>query len=51
MGWLETSSFTGGIGFSAKNNEYFTTQLDYAYVGQTSLSMENVHRISLIGKW
>jgi len=40
------SVFTAGAGFRSG-----VAQIDYAYVQQTSLSKENVHRISLSGKW
>ena len=40
------SVFTAGAGFKSG-----VAQIDYAYVQQTSLSKENVHRISLSGKW
>lgn len=40
------SALTAGAGFRSG-----VTQLDYAYVQQLSLSRENVHRISLSGKW
>ena len=37
---------TGGIGFRKGHAE-----VDYAYVQQTALSRDNVHRISLTGRW
>ncbi len=40
------SAITAGTGFSAGN-----ASLDYAYVQQAALSRDNVHRISLSGKW
>lgn len=40
------AALTGGVGFRSG-----VAQIDYAYVQQSSLSRENVHRISLAGKW
>jgi len=40
------SALTAGAGFQSG-----VAQIDYAYVQQMSLSRENVHRISLSGKW
>jgi hypothetical protein len=40
------ATLTAGAGFKSG-----VAQIDYAYVQQTSLSRENVHRISLSGKW
>jgi hypothetical protein len=39
-------SLTAGAGFESGH-----TRVDYAYVTQRDLSRENVHRISLSGKW
>jgi hypothetical protein len=43
---LMDSAMTGGVGFTDKH-----ISVDYAYVNQMSLSRENVHRISLTGRW
>lgn len=40
------SSLTAGAGFGAEH-----IRIDYAYVTQTSLSKDNVHRVSLTGIW
>ncbi|MFA4967862.1 MAG: hypothetical protein WC624_06575, partial [Candidatus Margulisiibacteriota bacterium] len=40
------SALTAGAGFVSG-----VARIDYAYVQQTSLSRNNVHRISLSGKW
>jgi len=40
------ASLTAGVGFKSG-----VAQIDYAYVQQASLSRDNVHRISLAGKW
>ncbi|NQU16975.1 MAG: PorV/PorQ family protein [Candidatus Saganbacteria bacterium] len=40
------SAMTAGAGFRSG-----VAQIDYAYVQQTSLSKDNVHRISLSGRW
>jgi hypothetical protein len=40
------AALTAGAGFRSG-----VAQIDYAYVQQTSLSRDNVHRISLSGKW
>ena len=40
------SAISAGAGFVSG-----ITRIDYAYVQQTSLSRENVHRVSLSGKW
>ncbi len=40
------SSMTAGVGFQDKH-----IGLDYAYVNQLALTRENVHRISLSGRW
>ena len=45
VGYAE-SSLTAGAGFRSG-----VAQIDYAYIQQTSLSRENVHRVSLSGKW
>ena len=50
FGWAD-SSLSAGAGFSAKTGKDFTTELNYAYVQQVNLSRDNVHRISLSGKW
>jgi hypothetical protein len=39
-------AYTGGAGFETEN-----IAIDYAYVTQTSLTKDNVHRVSLTGKW
>ncbi|NQT30539.1 MAG: PorV/PorQ family protein [Candidatus Saganbacteria bacterium] len=41
-----TSGLTAGAGFEAGH-----TRVDYAYVTQPNLSRDNVHRVSLTGKW
>jgi len=40
------SAMTAGVGFQDKH-----IGVDYAYVNQMSLTRENVHRISLSGRW
>jgi hypothetical protein len=40
------NSLTAGAGFGAEH-----IRIDYAYVTQTSLSKDNVHRVSLTGMW
>ena len=40
------SGLTAGAGFESGH-----TRLDYAYVTQTDLSRDNVHRVSLSGQW
>ena len=45
LGLLD-SAMTAGVGFQDKH-----VGLDYAYVNQLALSRENVHRISLSGRW
>ncbi len=40
------NTLTGGVGFTDKHIE-----INYAYVAQQALSKNNVHRISLSGKW
>jgi len=40
------AALTAGVGFRSG-----VAQIDYAYVQQASLSRDNVHRISLAGKW
>ena len=45
IGYSE-QSMTGGAGFEAEH-----ISIDYAYVTQTSLTKDNVHRVSLTGKW
>ena len=39
-------AMSGGAGFEAEH-----IAIDYAYVTQTSLTKDNVHRVSLTGKW
>jgi hypothetical protein len=39
-------AMSGGAGFEAEH-----IAVDYAYVTQTSLTKDNVHRVSLTGKW
>ncbi|KAF0133356.1 MAG: hypothetical protein FD145_1317, partial [Candidatus Saganbacteria bacterium] len=41
-----SEGITAGAGFETGH-----TKVDYAYTSQPSLSKENVHRISLTGKW
>ncbi|MBU0686675.1 MAG: hypothetical protein KKB81_02295 [Candidatus Margulisbacteria bacterium] len=41
-----SDSLSAGAGFEVDN-----ISLDYAYVKQTALSQDNVHRVSLSGKW
>jgi hypothetical protein len=43
---LIDSAMTAGVGFADKH-----ISIDYAYVNQLVLSRENVHRISLTGRW
>ncbi|MBU0573849.1 MAG: hypothetical protein KKH83_05180, partial [Candidatus Margulisbacteria bacterium] len=47
------SALTAGAGFTAllPQTKGGTASVDYAYVQQSSLSRENVHRVSLSGKW
>ena len=46
------SALTAGAGFKSPfGNNLGIAELDYAYVQQTSLSKDNVHRISLAGRW
>lgn len=45
IGYAETS-FTAGAGFKQDG-----ISIDYAYVSQTALTMENVNRVSLTGSW
>ncbi len=45
IGYSE-QSMTGGAGFEADH-----ISIDYAYVTQTSLTKDNVHRVSLTGRW
>jgi Uncharacterised protein family (UPF0164) len=45
IGYSE-QSMTGGAGFEADH-----ISIDYAYVTQTSLTKDNVHRVSLTGMW
>ncbi|MBU0574495.1 MAG: hypothetical protein KKH83_08495, partial [Candidatus Margulisbacteria bacterium] len=47
------SALTAGAGFTAllPQTKGGTARVDYAYVQQSSLSRENVHRVSLSGKW
>jgi len=45
LGYADTG-LTAGAGFETN-----VARVDYAYVNQTSLSRDNVHRISLSGKW
>lgn len=45
IGYTDTA-FTAGAGFKQEH-----VGIDYAYVTQTALTMENVHRISLTGYW
>ena len=40
------NSLTAGAGFGAEH-----IRIDYAYVTQTALSKDNVHRVSLTGIW
>ena len=40
------STLTAGAGFESGH-----TRVDYAYVAQQDLSRDNVHRVSLSGKW
>jgi hypothetical protein len=43
---LIDSAMTAGVGFMDKH-----VGIDYAYVNQMELSRENVHRVSLFGRW
>jgi len=43
---LIDSAMTAGVGFQDKH-----VGIDYAYVNQMELSRENVHRVSLSGRW
>ena len=43
---LIDSAMTAGVGFTDRH-----ISVDYAYVNQMALSRENVHRISLTGRW
>lgn len=47
------SSITAGAGFTAPLPDTKTgfASVDYAYLQQSSLSKDNVHRVSLSGKW
>jgi hypothetical protein len=40
------AAMTAGAGFSCEH-----IGIDYAYVTQTSLTKDNVHRVSLTGTW
>jgi len=51
LGYADTA-LTAGAGFKSPfGNNFGVAELDYAYVQQTSISKDNVHRISLAGKW
>jgi hypothetical protein len=45
VGYADTA-MTGGVGLKTEH-----VDIDYAYVTQTSLTKDNVHRVSLTGKW
>ena len=45
LGYVD-AGLTAGVGFGAEH-----IRIDYAYVTQTSLSKDNVHRVSLTGMW
>jgi len=45
LGYADTA-LTAGAGFTQDH-----VSIDYAYVSQTALTMENVHRVSLTGRW
>lgn len=45
IGYADTA-LTGGAGLRSEH-----VAIDYAYVTQTSLTKDNVHRVSLTGKW